>query len=49
MRRVDETGADDLAVVDAHRRILGLLTEKYVRSRYRDALDRAQRELYIEV
>lgn len=48
MERFDESAADDLAVVDAQGRILGMLTEKYVRKRYADEVDRAQRELYGE-
>ncbi|MBV1692587.1 chloride channel protein [Novosphingobium sp. G106] len=48
MERFDESAADDLAVVDAEGRILGMLTEKYVRKRYADEVDRAQRELYGE-
>lgn len=48
MERFDESAADDLAVVNAQGRILGMLTEKYVRKRYADEVDRAQRELYGE-
>ncbi|RJG57071.1 chloride channel protein [Sphingobium terrigena] len=48
MERFDESGADDLAVVDAEGRILGMLTEKYVRKRYADEIDRSQRDLYGE-
>ncbi|WP_254908157.1 MULTISPECIES: hypothetical protein [Sphingobium] len=42
------SGADDLIVVDEDRRILGMLTEKYVRKRYADEIDRSQRNLYGE-
>ncbi|SDC42589.1 chloride channel protein, CIC family [Sphingomonas sp. YR710] len=48
MRRFDESEADDLAVVGPDGQILGMLTEKYVRKRYGDEMDRAQRELYGE-
>ncbi|CAN5881990.1 chloride channel protein [soil metagenome] len=48
MERFDDSGADDLAVVDADGRILGMLTEKYVRKRYADEIDRSQRDLYGE-
>lgn len=48
MECFDDSGADDLAVVDAEGRILGMLTEKYVRKRYADEIDRAQRDLYGE-
>lgn len=48
MKRFDESEADDLAVVDQGGQILGMLTDKYVRNRYSDELDRAQRELYGE-
>lgn len=48
MELFDASGADDLAVVDAEGRIVGMLTERYVRKRYADELDRAHRELYGE-
>lgn len=48
MERFDESGADDLAVVDIDGHILGMLTEKYVRKRYADEIDRSQRDLYGE-
>jgi CIC family chloride channel protein len=48
MRRFDESEADDLAVVGLDGQIMGMLTEKYVRKRYGDEMDRAQRELYGE-
>lgn len=48
MALFDAREADDLAVVDAQGRILGMLTEKYVRKRYADELEKAQRELYGE-
>jgi chloride channel protein, CIC family len=48
MERFDESEADDLAVVDPAGHILGMLTEKYVRKRYADEIDRSQRDLYGE-
>ena len=48
MERFDESGADDLAVVDIEGRILGMLTEKYVRRRYADEIDQSQRDLFGE-
>ncbi len=48
MEVFDASGADDLAVVDGERHILGMLTEKYVRKRYADEIDRSQRDLYGE-
>ncbi|MCB4858749.1 chloride channel protein [Sphingobium sp. PNB] len=48
MERFDDSGADDLAVIDPEGRILGMLTEKYVRKRYADEIDRVQRDLYGE-
>lgn len=48
MELFDASGADDLAVVDPEGRIIGMLTERFVRKRYADELDRAQRELYGE-
>jgi chloride channel protein, CIC family len=48
IRRFEECGADDMAVVDGDGHVLGMLTEAYVRKRYGDELDRAQRELYGE-
>lgn len=48
MEQFDASGADDLAVVDMDGHILGMLTEKYVRKRYADEIDRSQRDLYGE-
>ena len=48
LRRFEDYGADDLAVVDANQLVLGMLTENYVRKRFTDELDQAQRELYGE-
>ena len=49
MQQFDESEADDLAVIDAHGAILGMVTEKYVRRRYADELDRTQKELFGEI
>jgi len=48
MRLFDTTGADELAVVGHDGAILGLLSEKFVRRRYAEELEKAQRELYGE-
>lgn len=48
MEMFDSSEADDLAVVDGTGRVLGLITEKFVRKRYAEELERAQRELYGE-
>jgi len=48
MDRFDGSGADDLGMVDFDGRILGMLTEKCVRKRYADEIDRSQRDLYGE-
>lgn len=45
----DDFGCDDLAVVDEQGRLLGLASEKYVRRRYLEALERSQREFFGEV
>lgn len=46
--RFDQSGADDLAVVEDDGKIVGMLTEKYARKRYADEIDRSQRDLYGE-
>ncbi len=48
MRAFDDREADDLAVLDNERHVLGILTEKYVRRRYAEELERSQRDLYGE-
>ena len=48
MRRFDASGADELAVLDEDRRVLGLLSESFVRRRYAEELEKAQRELFGE-
>ncbi len=48
MNAFDAAGADEMAVVAADGTVLGLLSESYVRRRYADELDKAQRELFGE-
>ncbi|MBS0333651.1 MAG: chloride channel protein [Proteobacteria bacterium] len=48
MRTFEEHGADELAVVGADRRVLGLLAEAYVVRRYAGELERQQLEIYGE-
>ncbi len=45
MRQFDRSHSDELAVVDAQRQVLGVLSEKFVRKRYAEELDRRHREL----
>jgi CIC family chloride channel protein len=49
MRVFEHFGVDDLAVVDEHHKLLGLLTEKYVNRRYVEELERSQREFFGEM
>ena len=48
MAMFDQAESDELAVVDADRRVLGILSEVFVRRRYTQELERAQRELFGE-
>lgn len=48
MRRFDASNADELAVLDNDRRVLGILSETFVRRRYAEELEKAQRELFGE-
>ena len=48
MGRFDASGADELAVLDDDRHVLGLLSETFVRRRYAEELEKAQRELFGE-
>ncbi|MFS0771127.1 chloride channel protein [Sphingomonas sp. 1P08PE] len=48
MQRFDASGADELAVLDPQRHVLGLLSETHVRRRYAEELEKAQRELFGE-
>jgi CIC family chloride channel protein len=48
MRRFDASGADELAVLDDDRKVLGILSESFVRRRYAEELEKSQRELFGE-
>jgi len=48
MTRFDAAESDELVILDTERRILGILTETFVRRRYADELEKAQRELFGE-
>jgi len=48
MRMFDENEADDLAVVDETGKILGTVSEKYVRRRYAEEIEKTHRELFGE-
>ncbi|HCT25714.1 MAG TPA: chloride channel protein [Stenotrophomonas sp.] len=45
MRAFDATQADELAVVDADGKVIGILSEAYATRRYAEELDKARREL----
>jgi CIC family chloride channel protein len=45
MRAFDHTQADELAVVDPDRKVIGILSEAYATRRYAEELDKARREL----
>lgn len=49
MASFDAAQREELAVVDAEGRVLGLLTEAHVRRRYGEELEKSQRELFGEV
>ena len=46
MRVFEQQEVDELAVVDARGRLLGVVSEKYVRRRYTEEIEKAQRELF---
>lgn len=48
MKRFDASGTDELAVLDGIRHVLGILSESFVRRRYAEELEKAQRELFGE-
>jgi CIC family chloride channel protein len=48
MTRFDTARTDELAVVSADQHVLGILSESYVRRRYAEELEKAQRELFGE-
>ncbi|WP_126946329.1 chloride channel protein [Xanthomonas sp. BRIP62418] len=45
MKVFDATHADELAVIDAQRKVLGVLSESFVRKRYAEELEKREREL----
>ncbi|MBB4131484.1 MULTISPECIES: chloride channel protein [unclassified Xanthomonas] len=45
MKVFDTTQADELAVIDTERKVLGVLSEGFVRKRYAEELERREREL----
>ena len=44
----DEASADEMAVVDDHGRVIGVVTEKHARRRYFEEVEASQRELFGE-
>jgi len=48
MARFDDARTDELAVLSADRHVLGIVSETYVRRRYTEELEKAQRELFGE-
>ncbi len=48
MKLFEARAVDELAVVDAERHVLGLLSEKYVRRRYTEEIEKAYRESFGE-
>ena len=46
MARFDEARTDELAVLSAECHVLGIVSESYVRRRYAEELEKAQRELF---
>lgn len=48
MASFDEAHTDELAVLSADRHVLGIVSESYVRRRYSEELEKAQRELFGE-
>ncbi len=48
MATFDTTEADQLAVVDGERHVLGTLSEAFVRRRYAEELEKAQRDIFGE-
>ena len=48
MKIFDASEADDLAVVDDRRKVLGTVSERFVHRRYTDEIEKAQRELFGE-
>ena len=48
MRAFEEREANEFVVTDADGTVLGVVSERYVRRRYTDEIEKAQRELFGE-
>jgi CIC family chloride channel protein len=48
LRRFEANAADELAVLDAERRVLGVVSENHARRRYFEEMERSQKALYGE-
>ena len=48
METFDRAQVDELAVIDSEKQVLGSLSDKFVRKRYAEELEKAQRELFRE-
>ena len=48
LRRFEDNAADELAVIDAERRVLGVVSENHARRRYFEEMERSQKALYGE-
>ncbi|OYY68169.1 chloride channel protein [Sphingomonas sp. 28-63-12] len=48
LQKLDQAGADELAVVDDHGVVIGIVTEKHARRRYFEEVEAAQRRLFGE-
>jgi CIC family chloride channel protein len=48
MNMFEELQADDLAVLDEHGKVLGTVSEKFVRRRYSSEIEKALKDLYGE-
>ena len=48
MRTFERCEADEMAVLDGNRRVLGIVSERFMRRRYTDEIEKAQRDLFGE-
>lgn len=48
LRRFEDNAADELAVLDAERRVLGVVSENHARRRYFEEMERSQKAVYGE-
>ena len=48
LRRFEDSAADELAVVDGERRVLGIVSETHTRRRYFEEMERSQKALFGE-